>query len=95
MKFSSGQEINLQDITRAKTFLRNNKSLKNCTFQEVELIELDIDWSKFKVDNTSFLGCSLSAKDELILRKKGALIINQPTHLPFNPFRKNYITGKN
>lgn len=69
-------------------FLREDLSLKDCTFQALDFTDYDIDWDHLEINNTTFLGCRFNPKDELRLMQKGAFIYKAPASLPYDPFRK-------
>lgn len=79
-------------MSLTQKYLRNNDCISNCTFQDLDFSKVKIDWSKYDIKNTSFLGCHFPKGIEDLLRKKGALIIAKPKDIPYNPFRKNLYT---
>lgn len=77
-------------ISTIKAFKKNclpEKSLANCTIQNINLSKLDLRWNEFKVENTTILGCKLALEDKMTLIKKGALILPVVKNLPYNPYR--------
>ena len=90
MKFKSDHKYQLiKEIESLNTFFRNGLSLKNCTFQDIDFTKQKIDWCKYKINNTTFLGCTFEYEDEILLLKKSAYIYPKPKNLPYNPFRKS------
>jgi len=84
MKFEQPAEKLLTEAGQ----LTGRRSLRNCTLQAIDFTGTDFDWEAFEMDNTAFLGCSLSLEDELQLRRLGAQIYPPPTRpLPYDPFR--------
>jgi len=87
MKFEHLQETVITEIKTFEKFQYNGASLKNCTLQGIDFKNKDIDWEHFQIENTVFLGCGLSMKEELLLRRKGAYLYRAPQSLPYQPFR--------
>jgi predicted Rossmann-fold nucleotide-binding protein len=79
----------IKEIESVKDLLKHGDTLLNLTLQNLDLRKTDIDWSKIKLANTTFLGCEMSDETELILRKKRAIIYPKLVGLPYNPYRKN------
>ncbi|MEL7221145.1 MAG: hypothetical protein AAGJ93_07485 [Bacteroidota bacterium] len=86
-KFVAPKERIITQISSFQALLKNGQSLKNCTLQALNLEQLNINWENFTIDNTLFLGCQLSLKEEHQLRKKGAYIYPAPQGLPYQPYR--------
>ena len=82
----------IKEIESVHDFLEEGNMLLNLTIQSLDLNEIDIDWEKVKLANTTFLGCNMSEDIELILRKKGAFIYPKLVGLPYNPYRKSLYT---
>jgi len=88
MKFNiSCNETIIKEIESLKDFFLNGKSLKNCTLQNIDFSKSKFDWDNIEIDNTMFLGCTISEANQLKLISKSATIIPQPKNLPYNPFR--------
>lgn len=92
MKFKTNEEINFQEISLTQKYLRNHDCLSNCTFQDLDFSKVKVDWSKYNIKDTSFLGCIFPKGIENLLRQQGALVIAKPTNIPYNPFRRNLYT---
>lgn len=86
-KFEPTKEITIHSIKSFRQFLRKGLSLKNCTLQHIDFSRVKIQWENLKIENTTFLGCQLQIEQEIQLRRKGAMIINAPQNLPYQPFR--------
>lgn len=93
-KLSATNEIIITEVASLQQFRRKGLSFQNCTFQDLDLRKAKIDWTKAKIENTTFLGCQLALEDELILYRKGAYIYKCPANLPYNPFRKKLYDWK-
>ena len=88
-KFGPTKEVCIHSIKSFRAFLKKGLSLKNCTLQNLDFSKVDIEWNKVKIENTAFLGCQLKLEEEIVLRRKGATIINAPDNLPYRPFRSS------
>lgn len=82
-----GRETLITEIKNFDQFSRNGASLKNCTLQALDFTQRKVDWGRFEIENTTFLGCGLGLEEEIFLRRRGAYIYNAPSTLPYNPFR--------
>lgn len=92
MSTLQSRETVITEIKTFEQFSRNGASLKNCTLQALDFIGKQVDWTKFEIDNTTFLGCKLSLDEEILLRKQGAYIYTAPPTLPYDPFRRGLYT---
>ncbi|MCB9288334.1 MAG: hypothetical protein H6560_13590 [Lewinellaceae bacterium] len=81
------RETLITEIKTFEQFRQNGASLKNSTLQALDFTGKQVNWEKFEIDNTTFLGCVLSLDEEILLRRKGAYIYQAPSTLPYNPFR--------
>lgn len=87
-KFDPSNERFIYELEDVTNFIaQNGEVLQNCTFQEIDFTQLDIDWTAFQIENVTFLGCKMPMKDELILHEKGAYLYKAPPALPYDPFR--------
>lgn len=77
-----------REIENLEDFLRNGISLNNRTIQEIDFTPFEINWKTLKIDHATFLGCRFKPEDKLYLITKGAVILEKPADLPYNPFRK-------
>lgn len=69
--------------------LGDEKDLKNTTIVDLDLREVSIKWENLKIDgSTLFIGCQLTLEEEILLRKRGANLLNAPTTLPYQPLRR-------
>lgn len=82
----------IKEIESIETLLKHGDTLLNLTLQNLDLTKTDIDWSKVKLANTTFLGCDMSEETELLLRKKGGMIYPKIVGLPYNPYRRDLYT---
>ncbi len=80
---------NNEDLSELK---RQSGILENYTFQNIDLTEANLDWSKFKLCSTSFLGCKLKKDEEIELIHKGALVLPDYNEHPYNPYRDRLYT---
>ena len=88
-KFKHNGETCIREIQSFQQFIRKGKSLKCCTIQDLDFSKEDVDWKKYKLEETTFLGCTFKDGNELLLLKKGAVLFPRPKHLPYQPFRKS------
>ncbi len=86
-KFAPTKEVFIHSIKSCQQFLKKSSSLKNCTVQNLDFRVMKLNWEKIELENTTFLGCIFSIEDEIIIRKKGGIILQAPDHLPYRPFR--------
>ena len=82
----------IKEVECVQDLLKNGDSFLNLTIQSLDLRKVDIDWSKAKIANTTFLGCEMSTETGLILKKKGAILYPKIVGLPYNPYRKSLYT---
>ena len=82
----------INKIDSLEAFIQNGFSLENCTIQQIDFSRLSINWKSLKIYNTTFLGCNFKATDKLYLVGLGALVLDSPDDVPYNPFRKNLYT---
>ncbi|MBD3360389.1 hypothetical protein GF366_01150, partial [Candidatus Peregrinibacteria bacterium] len=82
----------IKEIQSIEDLLKHGDTLLNLTIQNLDLTKSNIDWSKIKLANTTFLGCEMSIETELLLREKGAVIYPKIVGLPYNPYRKELYT---
>ncbi|MEM7571661.1 MAG: hypothetical protein AAF433_02120 [Bacteroidota bacterium] len=68
--------------------INGHTDLTQTTLIELDLRQIDINWSRFKIDaSTLFIGCQMSIEEEVQLRRRGASLISAPDHLPYRPLR--------
>ena len=71
------------------------KDLTETTLIDVDLTELTLDWTTYRVDDTTmFIGCRLPLDTELELRRRGANFLHAPGGLPYRPLRRNLYTWR-
>lgn len=89
-RFQATPEIYIKQVESFQAFIKHGTYLENCTIQDIDFSDFNINWSVFEIKNTTFLGCKMSLENEFVLRKKGARVYPPPTeNLPYNPFRKS------
>ncbi|MBK8506439.1 MAG: hypothetical protein IPL46_32130 [Saprospiraceae bacterium] len=81
-----------QEIKSLDKFLKNGISLENRTIQQIDFSNLAINWKSLLIKNATFLGCTFLKKDKLYLIEQGALVIDRPEGIPYDPFRKTLYT---
>ena len=70
--------------------LTNRSSdLTNKVIQDLNFCSKNIDWEKFTLNNTSFLGCNFNREDAISLIERGAFVYPKFKNLPYNPYRGN------
>ncbi|MEM1328182.1 MAG: hypothetical protein AAGI23_19655 [Bacteroidota bacterium] len=87
-KFKKRKELTVKKANTVKQLERETPTDTHYTFQEIDLTNDEIDWSKFELSSCCFLGCDMNPKDQLHLIKNGAQILSKPQSLPYDPFRK-------
>ncbi len=93
MKFEKPIEFKVTDLeTFEKRYYKKNPDLSHCTLQALDFTSHPVDWERFTILDTAFLGCTLSIEEEIQLRRMGAYIYNAPASLPYDPFRKDLYT---
>ena len=83
-----------REIHDLETFLAQSPHLANTTVVGVNFSALNLIWSSIEIDNTAFLGCNFKEEDLVSLTQRGALIIPNPDHLPYDPFRSHLYRWK-
>jgi predicted Rossmann-fold nucleotide-binding protein len=92
-KFEKPKEYKIKDLeTFERLYLKKEPNLSHCTLQALDFSDTPVDWKRFTIHDTAFLGCQLSTEEEVLLTQMGAYIYNAPTTLPYNPFRKALYT---
>lgn len=84
----------IKEIKTIEALLSEQTKLENCTIQDLDFRKHAINWEDSELKNTTFLGCTFLEKDELLLRKKGAIIYPRLEGLPYNPYRKTLYNWK-
>lgn len=84
----------IKEIESVEALLQQGNDFFNLTIQSLDLKKIDIDWSKVKIANTTFLGCEMTRETELILKQKGAILYPKIVGLPYNPYRKSLYTWR-
>lgn len=79
----------IKEVESMESLLKQGNAFLNLTIQSLDLRNVNIDWSKVKIANTTFLGCEMSKETELILKQKGAILYPKIVGLPFNPYRRS------
>jgi predicted Rossmann-fold nucleotide-binding protein len=85
-------EIFLSTLAALEDHLAQYHSLANCTIQNLDLRELDIDWEQVNLHHCTILGCHLPEGLENELEKRGALVLPAEPDLPYHPFRTELYT---
>lgn len=88
-RFLPTPDVYIKEVESLQKFIKNGTSLRNCTLQDLDFTNVNINWETFEIDNTTFLGCKMSLDEECRLRKLGAWVYQAPNNIPYNPFRKS------
>lgn len=80
-----------KEIDSIKSFLNQGYQLSHCVVQSVDFKQLDINWKSLSIEGTCFLGCQFHDKDLAYIHSQ-ATVFPAPTHLPYEPFRKELYT---
>jgi predicted Rossmann-fold nucleotide-binding protein len=75
------------EIESWEDLIANGYDLRNRTFQQVDFRSIHPNWKSLKLNGSTFLGCDIAPADRLYLIEQGALVINAPDDLPYQPFR--------
>ncbi|MCB9274357.1 MAG: hypothetical protein H6564_09980 [Lewinellaceae bacterium] len=93
MQHDNPEVTYINGIKTFSQFRNNGATLKHCTLQALDFSGEQVDWNRLHIDHTTtFLGCTLSLEEELLLRKKGAYVYRAPETLPYDPFRNTLYT---
>lgn len=93
MKFEKPKEHKITDLdTFEQLYTKKNPDLSHCTLHGLDFTQSPVDWRRFTIEDTAFLGCKLSLEEEVQLRQMGAYLYNAPESLPYRPFRKELYT---
>ncbi len=88
----SKSENIIHTLASVEEVCKTSGVLENCTIQNVDFSNSKLNWHVTRIQNTTFLGCTLSLEDEQILRKKGAYIYPKQKGLPYDPYRHTLYT---
>ncbi len=91
MKFADHPRL-INDKKVFEILLKNDNSIENYTFQNLDLSTIKIKWSKFKLNTITFMGCILNEKDQILLLEARAVILPYYNEQPYNPYRSNLYT---
>ena len=86
--------MHIHEIDTLRAFIGHDYDLTNVTLQDIDFSGIDINWDALKINNTTFLGCTLPLEAELILRRKGAYLYFHPKDHPYRPYRKELYTWR-
>ena len=90
---SANQEKIIKSLHHFRELQGDNKDLRYCTLQGLQLDSELHTWQDWHIDNTvTFLGCRLSLKMEVELINRGAQVLRSPSGLPYQPFRTQLYT---
>ncbi len=79
----------IKEIEDFLSFTAAHPSLQNCTLQNLDFRNLDVDWNSIEIQNTNFLGCTFDIADKANLVMRGARIFEADLSLPYFPFRRD------
>lgn len=79
--------ILIKEIEKLQDFLQNGFDLSHCVLQDIDFCRIPINWETAIMENTYFLGCTLSTQSIETVINKGAYFFKKPPHLSYNPFR--------
>ena len=80
------------EIKSFEKFLQNGISLENKTIQQINFTHFPINWKSLQIKNATFLGCTFVKEDKLYLIEQGAIVMDRPDGIPYDPFRKSLYT---
>ncbi|MBF0596946.1 LOG family protein [Faecalibacter rhinopitheci] len=72
--------------------VNNSTDLKNKVIQDVNFCNKNVEWEKFTINNTSFLGCTFKQDEAIKLIERGAFVYPKFKNLPYNPYRGSLYT---
>ena len=89
----ANQEKIIKSLHHFRQLQGDNKDLRYCTLQGLQLDSELQTWQDWHIDNTvTFLGCQQSLKMEVELINRGAQVLRSPSGLPYQPFRTQLYT---
>ncbi|HHG84529.1 MAG TPA: hypothetical protein ENJ82_07260 [Bacteroidetes bacterium] len=91
-KFSKVKERVILNIRSFREFLEQAGCLRDCTIQNIDFRNEDIDWLKVEMENTTFLGCWFNEGEISVLSSMGAFVYPRHPELPYNPYRSELYT---
>jgi predicted Rossmann-fold nucleotide-binding protein len=85
-------QFTVKEIHSQQEFLKSGHLLDNATIQNIDFTSLEINWNTIDIENAVFLGCTLSANDQMQIIQNGGLIFPEPKGLSFKPYRSHLYT---
>jgi len=85
-------QFTVKEIHSLEEFLNSGHLLGNATIQNIDFTSLEINWNTLNIENAVFLGCTLSANDQVHIIQNGGLIFPKSKGLSFNPYRSYLYT---
>lgn len=79
----------VKELNTLEEFLDQGYNLENCSILGLDFSSLSIHWDRCKMKKTYFLGCMLSAEDEVKIIQNGGDIFDEDPDLPYRPIRSN------
>ena len=88
MKINSSIQ-SFKEVHSLEEFLDQGYKLQHATIQNIDFTVTRINWNRLDLEGTTFLGCTLSKEDKVLLLEKGAIIFPKINDLTYNPFRSS------
>jgi predicted Rossmann-fold nucleotide-binding protein len=85
-------QFTVKEIHSQQEFLNSGHLLDNATIQNIDFTSLNLNWNSIDIENAVFLGCTLSANDQIQIIQNGGLIFPEPKGLAFKPYRSHLYT---
>ncbi|MFT4533615.1 MAG: putative Rossmann-fold nucleotide-binding protein [Saprospiraceae bacterium] len=85
-------QFSVKEIHSQQEFLKSGHLLDHATIQNTDFTSLEINWNTLDINHAVFLGCNLSANDQIQIIQNGGLIFPEPKGLSFKPYRSNLYT---
>lgn len=82
----------VREIESLSALLDAGASLRGATLQGIDLQQVTISWRSLDVQGCVFLGCDLTAADEVLLLSMGALIFPKVEGYPYDCYRSTLYT---
>ena len=77
----------IHNLHEWRVLVENTNSLAHTVIQDVNFCQEKVDWTRFHLNQTSFLGCTFKRRDAIYLIEKGAFVYPKFKNIPYNPYR--------
>lgn len=77
----------IHNLDEWRVLVENTNSLAHTVIQDVNFCQEKVDWTRFHLNQTSFLGCTFNRRDAIYLIEKGAFVYPKFKNIPYKPYR--------